>query len=89
MNNRRDRLPIIVRATPEMANWMHPQTDERKKLIQKRVAAAKERFSQRKKHAVKSANPFSPRVEIQVGSIPVAVMKMKSHRVLKSVPSCK
>lgn len=54
MNNKSEgKRPIIVRATPEMANWMHPQNDERKQLIQKRVAAAKERYSQKINHAEK------------------------------------
>ncbi|SHG03762.1 hypothetical protein [Ornithinibacillus halophilus] len=34
---------IAVRATPEMANWMHPKGEERTQEIQKRVEAAKER----------------------------------------------
>jgi len=58
-SNSREKRSIVVRATPEMSNWMHPQTDERKQLIEKRVEAAKARFSQRTKHSVKSANPFS------------------------------
>ncbi|TDL77395.1 hypothetical protein E2R56_04265 [Rhodococcus qingshengii] len=63
-NNSRERRTIVVRATPEMANWMHPQTDERKLQIQKRVEAAKARYSQRTKNAKKSANPFSEETEL-------------------------
>lgn len=48
--NYKPKQSIVVRATPEMANWMHPQNAERKKQIQKQVLAAKARFEQRKKH---------------------------------------
>lgn len=39
---------ISIRETPEMANWMHPQTEERKERIRKEVEAAKERVSKRR-----------------------------------------
>lgn len=39
---------IIIRETPEMANWMHPQTEERKERIRKEVEAAKERVTKRR-----------------------------------------
>ncbi|MGE8081443.1 hypothetical protein [Peribacillus loiseleuriae] len=44
-NNSREKQSIAVRVTPEMANWMHSQNDERKQLIQKQVEAAKARFA--------------------------------------------
>lgn len=34
---------IIVKATPEMANWMHPQTEERKELIERRKHVCNQR----------------------------------------------
>lgn len=40
--------PIIVRTTPEMDNWLHPQTAERKQRIKDRVEAAKQRYAQKK-----------------------------------------
>lgn len=36
-----------------MANWMHPQTEERKALIQQRVAEAKQRVTERRKNEKK------------------------------------
>lgn len=88
MENSKGNRTILVRATPEMANWMHPQTDERKKLIQERVAAAKNRFSQRKL-GLKSINTFSPRLEIKIGSTSIVINKLKSTTALKSVPAKK
>jgi|GEM_PF-4285558 len=44
MKNPGNRRTIVVRETPEMANWMHPQTKERKELIRKRVEEAKKRL---------------------------------------------
>ncbi|WP_409368817.1 hypothetical protein [Lysinibacillus sp. 38-6] len=55
-SNSSERRKIVVRITPEMANWMHPQTEERKQQIQKRVEAAKKRYSQRKKIVEESDN---------------------------------
>ncbi|MGD6855582.1 hypothetical protein ACQCVO_10950 [Bacillus infantis] len=73
MNKKYKQKPsIVVRATPEMANWMHPQNEERKKQIQKRVEAAKARFEQRKKHGYVSADPFDVKT------------KSATHRYLKS-----
>jgi hypothetical protein len=47
-NKKDDKKPrITIHSTPEMANWMHSQTDERKELIRKRIEAAKERFKNR------------------------------------------
>jgi tRNA A37 N6-isopentenylltransferase MiaA len=46
-NNSSDKRSIVVSVTPEMANWMHPQDENRKQMIQERVEAAKARFSQR------------------------------------------
>ncbi len=53
-NNSREKRTIVVRATPEMANWMHPQTEERKRLIQQKVEAAKARFLESRKNEEQS-----------------------------------
>ncbi|MFJ7667261.1 hypothetical protein ACIQXI_09140 [Lysinibacillus sp. NPDC097195] len=55
-SNSSESRKIVVRITPEMANWMHPQTEERKQQIQKRVEASKKRYSQRKKLEEESDN---------------------------------
>lgn len=44
MNRKRPAKPIIIQTTDEMANWMHPQTPERKKRIKDRTRAAIERL---------------------------------------------
>jgi len=42
--NSKEKQSIVVHATPESANWMHPQNEERKKQIPKLVDATKARF---------------------------------------------
>lgn len=56
------------------ADWMHPQTEERRDLIRKRTREAKARFSQRKRNpflrkAIAQAvrERINPNVEIIVG----------------------
>lgn len=46
-NKEQKRQPIIIQENLEMANWMHPQTEERKKLIEQRVKEIKERLKKR------------------------------------------
>jgi hypothetical protein len=45
-----DECTIIneeYQAISEMANWMHPQTEERKNLIKERIENAKDRYKKR------------------------------------------
>jgi hypothetical protein len=44
MNRTRTGKSIIIQTTPEMDNWMHPQTTERKQRIKDRMMAAVERY---------------------------------------------
>ena len=48
-DNKKKKRVITIQATPEMANWMHPQTPERKALIKKKVEEAKKRFLESRK----------------------------------------
>ncbi|MCC3358199.1 hypothetical protein [Bacillus sp. REN16] len=84
-NNFSEKRPIVVRATPEMANWMHPQDDKRKQLIQERVEAAKARFSQRKRQPEKLAYSLQKKKN----SIPVIGIKVKTVSVTELVSSKK
>lgn len=43
-----EKRKIIIEVTPEMANWMHPQTEERKKIIEDRTKELKERIQNRR-----------------------------------------
>jgi hypothetical protein len=45
-NNCRDGSITIVQETDEMANWLHPQNEERKKRIRERMDGVKERFKE-------------------------------------------
>ena len=47
-NEDKKKRLITIHETPEMANWMHPQTEERKERIRKEVEAAKERVTKRR-----------------------------------------
>lgn len=68
MSDPRENRTITVRATSEMANWMHPQNDYRKQMIQKRIEAAKERYSKSKKiDIVQTSDSLPTRVKIKVG----------------------
>lgn len=74
MTNSGENRTITIRDTPEMANWMHPQTEERSDLIRKRTQEAKARFSQinrnpilRKAIAQAVREGINPNVEIIVG----------------------
>lgn len=48
-NPNKEKAPIVVQITSEMANWMHPQTNERKHLMLARAEAAKQRYHRQKR----------------------------------------
>lgn len=75
MTNSGEKRTITVRDTPEMANWMHPQTEERKELIRKRTQESKSRFSQIKRNPIlreaiaqAARKGIYPTIEFNVGS---------------------
>jgi hypothetical protein len=48
MNHTRPKKPTVIITTPEMDNWLHPQTPERKERIKSRMKAATERYAKLK-----------------------------------------
>lgn len=49
MEDDKKRKKIIVKETPENANWMHPQTPERLKMIEERYAKIRKEIEERNK----------------------------------------
>lgn len=52
-NPNKDKAPIVVHTTPEMANWMHPQTNERKHLMLARAETTRQSYRRLKEKAVR------------------------------------
>lgn len=57
----KEKAPIVVKITPDMANWMHPQTQEQKKIMHARTEAARQRYhKQKRQEEAKNQKKESP-----------------------------
>lgn len=51
-NPKKEKAPIVVQISPDMANWMHPQTNEYKLRMLAQAEAAKQRYRKHKQKAL-------------------------------------
>jgi hypothetical protein len=75
-NPNKEKAPIVVHTTPEMANWMHPQTKERKHLMLARAEAARQR-SRKRLEAARQRSRRQKRIAVIIGQSQTVVEPIK------------
>ncbi|MGN7308730.1 hypothetical protein ACTHQ2_22580 [Bacillus subtilis] len=66
-NPNKEKAPIVVQITPEMANWMHPQTKERRQRILARAEATTQRYHRQRLEAAKQRSRTKKRIALIIG----------------------